>query len=322
MKKIMLCAALALVFSIGVISKTYSAGEDISLEANLKTIYQNAEKATKAGDIKKSDFWMARYMGLTMSDETKRGYPDLVPLFKERSDLKPVSFISGHYTDEFIDFFIRGTYPSWGIPDEGVTEEDNEFVIQAANDGTYFAQLAISPYLENWYITREPAQIRIIPFGDWHAKPPQILAGKLKNGETEKVFPKFNLKIGEHPLHYVWPIEFHDLDRDEVPEIWIRYNAAWGSGFSQMLDIYKIKNDQELVLLKQFEGPAEGIAKRLKDGKIQVAEGFSDKSVGHMGFDQHRLETWEYKNGDFVKISEKNIPHILRSDEWKKYYFD
>jgi len=65
-----------------------------ALDEKLNAIYQNAENATKEGNVSKSDFWLARYMGLTMSAETERSYLDLIPLFEERTDLKPVSFIS------------------------------------------------------------------------------------------------------------------------------------------------------------------------------------------------------------------------------------
>ena len=38
--------------------------------------------------------------------------------------------------------------------------------------------------------------------------------------------------------------------------------------------VYKIENDEKLVLFKSFEGVAEGIARRLPDGKIEVGNGF------------------------------------------------
>ena len=39
-----------------------------------------------------------------------------------------------------------------------------------------------------------------------------------------------------------------------------------------------------------------------------MGTGFTDKNVGHLGFDQTRLEIWEYKDGKFIKISEKSVP--------------
>ena len=295
------------------------AGES-ELDIKLSEIYREAERATEKGDVQESNFWLARYMGLTIfAEETEKNYTDLNPLFMKREDLKPTSFISGQYTDEFLDFFIRGTYEFWGIPEKGVIEEDREFSIRSTSNDKYFAQLIISPYLESWYILKKPNSVAVIPLGSF-SKPPFIVSGIIENNEPVKRFPFINLDTQEHPLHYVWPIEFHDLDGDGTPEIWVRYNITWADGFSQMLDIYKVKDDEGLVLLKKFEGRAEGIARRLEDNTIEVGEGFGEG--GHMGYDKHRIETWQYKDGEFTKTSEKVIPHILQSEEWKKYYFE
>lgn len=98
---------------------------------------------------------------------------------------------------------------------------------------------------------------------------------------------------------------------------------AWTDGFSQRLDIYQIKDDKELILLKRFEGNAEGIARRLKNGFIEVGEGFTNKeATGHQYYDQRHIQTFEYRNGDFIKISEKDVPHILWNTDWTKYYFE
>lgn len=316
MKKILIFVILAIFCSV-----KYAQSQ--SLDEKLAVIYQNAEKAIEENDIDKSDFWMARYMGLTsFNEETEKNYTDLYPLFKKREDLlKPTAFISGKYSEDFIDFFLRGMNDFWGIPDEGVIEEDREFAVRATSNDTYFVQLVISPRLETWYILKEGNPISVIPLISFE-KPPFIVSGILKDGEPEKYFDRVIINTDKHFLHYIWPVEFHDLDNDKVPEIWLRYNKAWADGFSQVLDIYKIENNEKLVLLKRFEGLAEGFARRLPEGKIEVGEGFTDKdTTGHMGYDQHRREVYSFKDGEFIKESEENIPHILWGNEWEKYYF-
>lgn len=299
---------------------SFCIAEESDIDKQLSKIYKKAEQAIEEGNMEEADFWLARYMGLTtFNEQTKKNYTDLYPLFQKREDLKPTSFISSEYTDEFLDFFMRGTHGFWGIPEEGVTEEDYEFAIRADSDGKYFVQLVISPFLESWYILKKPNSVAIIPLGS-ASKPPFIVSGRLENNEPVKHYPFVNLDTQGHFLHYVWPIQFHDLDGDGIPELWIRYNVTWGSGFSQMLDIYTIKNDAELVLLKKFEGQAEGIARRLDDSTVEVGEGFGEG--GHMGYDKYRIETWQYQDGEFKKTSENIISHILLSDEWEKYYFD
>jgi|GEM_PF-6102342 len=114
MKKIFVGALLCFICSI-----TFAA--DLKLEGQLTTIYQKAEKAIQENKIQESDFWLARYKGLTaFNKETKRNYTDLYPLFKERKDLVPTAFLSGKYSDDFINFFIMGPCELWGIPDEGI----------------------------------------------------------------------------------------------------------------------------------------------------------------------------------------------------------
>jgi len=306
--------AVALLFNASV-----SYAQNATLDNQLTQIYKNAEDATVKGDIKQSDFWMARYMGLAVgNDNTKKGYPDLIPLFKKREDLKPTAFISGKYDDGFMEFYLRGVCAMWSAPDDGVDKEKREFVIQSYSDDHYYVEITASPRLENWSIIKEPAVVSVIPLG----VNPIIHAGKLDKGKAVMHFKEKSLNVGESFIHYVWEPEMHDLDGDGIPEIWIRYIKAWADGFSQELEIYKIKNDDDLVLVKQFSGEAEGIARRLDGNKVEVGTGFSNKNVGHLGFDQTHLETWEYKDGKFVKTSEKDVPHILWAKTWETYYFN
>jgi uncharacterized protein YxeA len=316
MKKILIGVLLCFVCSTSFAAEQNLGGE-------LKIIYQKAEKAIQENKVQEADFWLARYMGLTAFNKaTERNYTNLFPLFKKRKDLVPTAFISGKYSDDFIDFFIRGTYEFWGIPDEGVKEDVFEFAVRGNSEKDYFVQIIISPCLESWSILKNKNSVAVIPLIS-SEKAPFIVSGKLKDGKPVKYFTKCYIDTDKHFLHYIWPIEFHDLNGDKVPEIWIRYIMAWADGFSQRLDIYQIKDDKELILLKRFEGNAEGIARRLKNGLIELGEGFTNKeATGHLGYDQHHIQTFEYRDGNFVKISEKDVPHILWGKSWTKYYFD
>jgi len=297
------------------------SAQELPIEEKLAAIYEKAEQAIEQDNKEEADFWMARYMGLTSFNlETERNFSDLYPLFEKREDLlKSAAFISGKYTDSFIEFFLMVTHQFWGIPEEGIKEDLHQFAVRANSDGKYFAQVVISPFLESRTVIKDKNSLAVIPLGSL-ANPPFLVSGKLENNEPVKRFPAFVLDTEQHFLHYVWPIEFHDLDKDNIPEIWIRYNAAWADGFSQMLDIYKIEDDEKLVLFKKFEGKSEGIARRLSDGTIEVGEGFG--TGAHLDFDQFRITTWQYKEGIFEKTDEKVIPHILLSEEWENYYFE
>ena len=104
-----------------------STGE---LDAVLEGIYRNAERAVGEGDREVADFWMARYMGLTVfNQKTERGHMDLLPLFEKREDLVPTAFVSGKYSEEFLQFFVQGPAMLWGGVDELVNEKDRAFAL-------------------------------------------------------------------------------------------------------------------------------------------------------------------------------------------------
>lgn len=292
-----------------------------SLDEQLQAAYRSAEQAVSEGDARTADFWMGRYLGLTaFNQQTPRGYADLIPLFERRADLIPTAFVSGEYSEDFLEFFIHGPQLLWGVPDE-LIGEGGRVAVRTFTDEQYFVQVVASPVLEAWAIMREPPySMVILPLGATDP-PAVIVAGRLQHGEPVQHFPKVPLNADGHFLHFVWPIELHDLEGDGTPEIWLRYNEAGGSGFSQVLEIYKIAEDQ-LALFKRFEGLAEGIARRLPDGRVEVAEGTTDRPLtGHLGYDQHQVETFEFRQGEFVKVGERYIPHLLWSDEWQRYYF-
>jgi len=293
-------------------------------EETYKQLYNNAKQAIETEDEAKKDFYLARYMGLTFLDkETERNLTDLYPLLKNHRVSKPTSIISGRYSNDFIDWFAFSSIAMWGRDDdEDIDVETQSFgIVSNAND-EYFATVIASPYVEGWFIVKnDETKTLIMTLMDSERKP-SLTLGRHKNSVPLKLFEEKEIDTGGHPIQYIWPIEFHDLDNDGIPEIWLRYNATWATGFSQMLDIYKIKDNENVILLKRFEGHAEGIARRLDNNRIEIAYGFTNKeATGHMGYDKHHFEIWEYKDGEFVKASERDEAHILWSNKWQKYYF-
>ena len=296
-------------------------GENVEMDKQLSTIYKKAEQATKKGNIPASDYWLARYMGLTSFNKgTKRSFVDLFPLFGLRKDLKATAFISGYFNPDFIDFFFYGPQGMWGIQEEGIDEKKREFIVRSASNENFFVEVVMEPRIERWITIKENKNsVADLPLGHNAV----IVAGTLKNGEPVTFFPKIKLDSEDHDVQFVWQSEFHDLDGDGIPEIWIRYNAAWADGFSQELAIYKIKDGKELVLFKRFSGEAEGIARRLEGKRVEVGHSFTNKeATGHLLYDQHHIEIWEYRKNKFVKISERDVPNILWTPGWQDYYFE
>ena len=97
-------------------------------------------------------------------------------------------------------------------------------------------------------------------------------------------------------------------------------NATAGDGFRQVLEAYRIASGETLVLDKRFTGDFEGIARLLEDGTVEVASGFTASGAGHLDFEQHRVERWSYVGDSWKKVESKEIPHLLRREDWKKFY--
>jgi len=75
----------------------------------LKVFYKKAKKAIAEGKIHEADFWMARYMGI------RTGVDGLEALIKKR-DLKPTAFISGKFSESFLEFFVFSPTAFWDRP--------------------------------------------------------------------------------------------------------------------------------------------------------------------------------------------------------------
>ena len=286
-----------------------------NLDAQLELFYKEAEQAIEKGDNQRADFYLARYIGKSMlNEDTDKNMTDLYPLF-EKQNLAPTSLLSRDYNKEFIEWFVYSPAHYWARDE--VIEEDIQYTfrLNGTDDNNYYVVVSAYPFIEAWSVAgqEDAYSTAFIAL----AGKPFIMSGKLKDGKSSKEFNRVEL---DALLQRVWRPELYDLDNDGIPEIWIRYNRTMGTGFSQELVIYKIE-DNKIKLFKKFEGSPEGIARRLKNGNIEIGYSFSDESVGHLGYDKHHIEEWQYKDGDFVKVSEKDIPHILYSSDWKDYYF-
>ena len=257
---------------------------------------------------------IARYLALSFHGELEFDGEALSECLY-RIDLRPTAFISGNYTQPFLDWFVMVPTKYWTA--EPVHTQSSAFLLEeSAKNGKHICIIG-QPFLEAYTImgmTDYPyAPIPMIVDAE-------ILVGTMENN-TFRIDKRVEFPGGGLPVQYIWPPEFHDLDGDGHDEIWIRFNREAADGFTQCLAIYRDEPDH-LSLIEEFIGFSEGIARRLPGGNVQVGYGCEaeGEAEGHLGYSQFTLETLEYQNGSFIKVSERRIPHILSSDAWLDFY--
>lgn len=285
------------------------------IEGALNSLYEQAADAIEKEDFRQADLCLSRYMGLLATEETDRKYASLYPLFDKYEQLEMFSVINGNFDNDFINWYLFAGHAMWG-GEETINTDDGALMATFNDNEKLLVSVFGYPYLEKAGIvgTETKGEVVILAL----MKKPFLVVGKITGGShpfnSAQEIP-FDVKTS---VQYVWPPDFYDIDKDGKDEVFIRYNKAWATGFSQVLDIYKSK-DNKLVFWERFEGFAEGIAKREGD-KIIRAEGFSVSDKDSLPQEKTRFEAFEYIDGKWVLTSEDEKPHILMQEDWGQYY--
>lgn len=293
--------------------------------SELDVLYKKAETALASKDARRADFYVARYLGLSAHADVLEAGRAAVERFYAAHPPAPAAFISASYDEGFLRWFENAMVPLWGAPGERVREKYGSVEVRNVRSGKYFVAVVAYPKMEAWFAAVEAGESkRFLPVMGSVSKGSRaiVIAGEYVEGRAPISFPPVEINGQSHALQYVWEPRFEDLDGDGMPEIWLRYNLTWGNGFTQFLDVYHILK-KELVLVRRFEGPNEGVARRIAPGRVETARGAgSQGGLSHFEYDTHVFETWEFKNGEFEKISERASPHLLRNEAWKEYVDD
>jgi hypothetical protein len=265
------------------------------------------------------DFTVARCVGRTVLDNSAERTSELFALFGNHPRiLKQTAFVSGRFSAGFMAWFITSSFTMWARPESVRDNGDQLVAIETAAAAGFHAEVLAHPFIEGWIIINDrPTRF---PLATTTANRPTVLSvtsderGPGSEARTWRVTLAPNRQ-----LQHVWPPVFRDIDADGRPEVWVRYNATGGDGFAQVLEQYRL-DDSTLTLEKQFRGEAEGIARLLDDGTVEVGSGFSASNAGHLNFDRHRVERFRYVAHNWTKVETKVIPHLLAGDEWRAYY--
>ena len=274
-------------------------------------------------DKPKADFYIARCLSFVLNGrDASKTAADLQPLIKRRS-LLPTAFLPASYNPEFLEWFEVSVNKRWDPSPERIQERLGIVEVTRSSQDNYFASVGAYAEMQTWHVQADDGTRPMTLAMGSAKKKPFLIAGKFVGGTAPKLFKTVPLGVASHALHYAWKPDIVDLDGDGVPEIWLRYNIAWGNGFTQVLAIYKITDEYEPVLFKEFRGANDGVARRVDDNRVEVATGFgSHVGLSPMEYDKHRLETFEFRDGQFVKTGESEVSHLLKGPDWKRYLLE
>jgi outer membrane protein assembly factor BamD (BamD/ComL family) len=72
----------------------------------LEQLYEQSQTAIEQKNSKDADFYLARYMGLLVTEKTDKKFSDLYPLFEQYETLKVDAAINGNFDNDFINWYI------------------------------------------------------------------------------------------------------------------------------------------------------------------------------------------------------------------------
>ena len=266
-------------------------------------------------------YFITRYAALVLANEPEgEGLDKLDPLL-HKLGLKPTAFISGFYSPEFLDWYIRGTYYMWNTRDEYTNSKEGSSIVTLSHNSTIYVGIKAFPSI---------SQISIIG-GKQHdvsstyfhsassVKNPVLVAGFIGSDDAQII--EVPIKNNCDGYQYFWEPEIIDLDEDGEPEILIRYNIALINGFTQKLDVFQLKN-KKIKLVDSLLGPVEGLARWVGENKFQQGRSIPSRpDLGHLGYDQTEIHDYIFSNGKFVSTgTKKTVPNILLSDAFIEYY--
>lgn len=296
------------------VSPAVSAGSD----PVFNELYKKSEQSLDDGDRPRADFYLAR---LLAARETGKSVPDLELLLEKRRP-EISGFLPLAWDAEFLRWFESSALRQWDVPADGIQEKLGSIEIGRASQNHYEAVIAAFPEIQSWFLTDTHGNsVKPIIVAAASSKKKPFLLVTRHTATAYKIFYTAKLPVGNRSLLHVWKPLIDDLDGDGTPEIWIRYDLAWGNGFAEKLEIYKIAANDRLELYREFFGENEGIARRIASTRVEVGTAFGSRSdLSRIEYDRHRLETFEFSEGKFKKTDSVEIPHLLKSPEWKKYY--
>lgn len=313
--RVLLVAVLLLLAGSALADRTADEG---ALEA--ERLLRSAEESVAAGDRRKTDFYVARYVGKSLGEDRPMD-TGRIKAVSDRLGLTPTSSLSPLFDESFVSWFVLATYHQWNVPDRGANEKDLTMVLAGETDGRYFAQIVGAPVLRSWAILRDQST-SILHLVDGSRKP-YVVTGTMKDGRQDLFFESYAIDTGGSDIHSFQRPQFVDVDGDGTAEIVLRYTLTKGDGFSQVLELLHVVAERKVVPWKVFRSGPEGVARLEPNNDVVVAAAFASRpGLGHLSWDQTRIERYRFDKGAWHKIEERSQASILHSKEFEKYFFE
>ncbi len=282
---------IAFLFPLIFFSSNILANE--KLELGLEAYNENS--------IELGDYFISSYLAEgNMTDE----------LYQRILALKaPTSFISGHYSDEFLDNFQFESWSQWQDTGNNSMEHKVRMLsYEAIEDKTkQYAVVWAKPQIRTWSIIGGRENIQNIVIAGM--KEAVIVFGKLN--KENNFFEPCNRETISDTIQHLYEPRFADVDFDSVDELLIRYNLSKGDGYTQEMRIYKHGDTNDFCsasLFKTFAGD-NGYADFMID-TIKTANQMPKGNEGWLASSQHEIITYTIENKTAKVLLTRKIPNI------------
>ncbi|MEE2694447.1 MAG: hypothetical protein VX884_03070 [Pseudomonadota bacterium] len=269
--------------------------------------WEKSQEYFAEGYVAESDFFLTRHFTKEI-----HGFSELIDLFGEldKREYKPLHFISGQYSDEFIEYFFIGSWFQWRT---SVVDEDNLSVLtESAMDDSreLYAEVWGQPSLSKWSIIAKDDvySAYALGFGDT-----SISHGKVTI--SEQGISCKDIEIAGQLVKIFTPV-FEDISNDGNPELLLRYNLATGDGYIQYLQIYQSSFHDDTCstrLLKEFSA-RNGFVLH-SDQVFTIGTQTALENESWLSASQHLVEEISYDGETEKTLGQKTLTNVLRGDD-------
>ena len=298
-----LCLTLALFLGNAVVSQaenTQTSEQDFAY-------WEKSQKYFADGSVAEADFFLTRHFTKEIHE-----FSDLMNLFGEldKREYKALHFISGEYSEEFLDDFFIGSWFQWR---SNVVHEDSLRVLtESAMDKNeeFYVEVWGQPRLSKWSFIAKDDVYNAYAVGYGNTS---ISHGKIT--VSEQVIPCKDIEISGHAVKVFTPV-FEDISEDGSPELLLRYNLATGDGYIQYLQIHQSSFHDDTCsthMLKEFSARNGFVLHSERVFTVGTQTALENESW--LSASQHLVEEISYDGETAKKLGQKTIPNVLRGDD-------